>query len=241
MSNLPIVAIGVVTYKRTEMALRTILSTIENLQYPKDRRVWYIADDGSGGNHMSSILDLLNLHGEKIIGHHTDRWRHPGQENTHHAGIGWNKCLGICHQASDFVLWLEDDWELEKPFNLVPYVKLLQEREDVGMCSFRILSTGADVHTVGHTIEGYGGQIYLQYDRTTQYAYSGNPSLRHARYTKRYGVFAEDRNPGLIELHQDDQYRLAVGEDHESPRIWRPVDISVWGAWSHIGNLKSWE
>jgi len=43
--------------------------------------------------------------------------------------------------------------------------------------------------------------------------------------------------PGLMELHQDDQYRLAVGN---APEIWRPLDISVWGAWKHIGTDKSW-
>jgi hypothetical protein len=40
--------------------------------------------------------------------------RHPGQEDTHNAGMGWNKCLGICHQWSDYVLWLEDDWHLDE-------------------------------------------------------------------------------------------------------------------------------
>lgn len=232
MEDLPDIAIGVVTYQRTDFALQTIKSTIENLGYPKEKRAWYIGDDGSEVKHMASIISTLEMAGERIIGHHEERFRHPGQENTHNAGIGWNRVLGLCHQFSDYVLWLEDDWNLEQPLDLVPYVRLLRDREDVGLCSFRILSVGADVHTIGHE-----NQIYLQYDRTTQYAYSGNPYLRHARYTKRYGVFAEDRNPGLMELHQDDQYRLAI----EGPRIWRPINISPWGGWAHIGSEKSWE
>jgi hypothetical protein len=115
---------------------------------------------------------------------------------------------------------------------LIRYVKLLQEHTEVGIVSFRILSIGADVRTVG-----WDGEIFLKYLRTTQYAYSGNPHLRHARYTTHYGWFAEDRNPGLIELHQDDQYRLDV---KGGPEIWRPAMLDQWGGFHHIGQDKTW-
>lgn len=244
MNDLPRVSIGVVTYERTEMALITLRSTLQNLQYPKENIGWYIADDGSRPEHMQAIMELLVLEGCQIIGHHSERLRHIGQEGTHHAGIGWNRCLGLCHQWSDYVLWLEDDWDLNEPLELEPYVRLLRDREDIGICTFRILTTGADIHT-----EGHDGQMYFRYDRTTQYAFSGNPYLRHARYTRKYGTFAEDRNPGLMELHQDDMYRFRDGgegklvpreKDEDSPWIWRPVQISQWGAWKHIGSEKTW-
>lgn len=233
MSEMPNIAILFLTYRRTDRALRTIKSTFENMIYPKEKIGIYIADDGSDTKHAESVFSEVEKYNVRIIGSHNERMRRPGQENTHNSGIGWNKGLGICHQYSDFVLVEEDDWELDEPLDLVPYVKLLQDNEQVGICSFRILSEGADVHTIG-----YGGRMYLKYHRNTQYAYSGNPYLRHARYTKHYGWFAEDRNPGLIELHQDDQYRLAVGD---APEIWRPADISVWGAFKHIGQEKTWE
>lgn len=236
----PEIAIGFVTYKRTAMALETVRTTIENLQYPKDRRGWYIADDGSDGNHVQKILDLLEQNGEKVIGWHSERIRNKNDENSFHAGKGWNKCLGICHQFSDFVLWLEDDWRLDESLDPSPHVRILMDREDVGAVTYRILSQGANVHTVG-----YQGEIYLQYLRETQYAYSGNPYLRHARYTRSYGWFAEDRNPGLIELHMDDQYRFKMDEgglqyNDGKPWIWRPASISIWGSWKHIGSEKSW-
>lgn len=232
MSDLPKLAIAMVTYKRTEVALRTIHSTFNNLNYPKENIGFYLADDGSPKEHHEQLIEAVESHGIKIIGEHNDRFRYPGQEDTHNAGIGWNKALGISHQFSDFVLFLEDDWELENPLELIPYVKLLQEREDVGICSFRILSVEADVRTVGHD-----GKLYLQYARTTQYSYSGNPNLRHARYTRHYGWFIENGNPGEIELKMDDQYLASIN----GPHIWRPLDISIWGGWFHIGQEKSWE
>lgn len=229
MSDLPPLAICLVTYRRTDEAIKTIMSTCNNLEYPRELIGWYVADDGSPKAHHSALLLELQAQGMRLIGEHNDRFR---DEDSHNCGRGWNKGLGICHQYSDFVLWLEDDWVLEESLYLSRYVRLLQERPEVGIVSFRILSIGADVHTVG-----WDGEIFLKYLRSRQYAYSGNPLLRHARYTTHYGWFAEDRNPGLIELHQDDQYRLDV---NDGPWIWRPVGISQWGSWGHIGSDKTW-
>lgn len=230
MTDLPKLSIGLVTFRRTNEAIRTIQSTSKNLIYPKELRSWYIGDDGSPAQHHFEVMSAFAETGENFLGDHNDRMRHTGSENTHNAGLGWNKTLGICHQNSDFVLWLEDDWVLEQPLDLERYVRLLMNREDVGVVSFRILSVGTDVQTVGHD-----GEVYIKYLRSTQYAYSGNPHLRHARFTKSYGWFAEDRNPGNMELGVDDQYRTLDGPD-----IWRPLTISPWGGWAHIGTDKSW-
>lgn len=228
MSDLPKISIALVTYKRTAEALETIRSTAEKLDYPKELRTWVVSDDGSDPEHFEAVTGAILNAGETILWSESKKYR-PG---TYFCGMGWNKALGIAHQNSDFVLWLEDDWRLATQFPLAPYVKLLQDRDDVGIVTFRILSVNAAVRTVG-----FDGRIYLDYDRTTQYAYSGNPHLRHARYTKHYGWFGEELSPGEIELKFDDKYRLDV---NNGPRIWRPVDIDPWGAWHHIGTEKTW-
>lgn len=226
---MPSLAILLLTYKRTYEALQTVFSTCEHLKNTPEQVRWYVADDGSDPEHHNAILQALEKNGQILIGEHNERFREDGSYNC---GKGWNKGLGICHQYSDFVLCLEDDWQMEGDLDIAPYLRLLEQNEQVGIVTFRILSTGADVHTMGDN-----GQIYLKYLRTTQYAYSGNPLLRHARYTKYYGWFAEDRSPGLIELHQDDMYRLDV---HNGPEIWRPATLDPWGGWHHIGKEKTW-
>ena len=239
--NLPPIAICLLTYKRTQEALRTVVSTCEHLKYPSELIRWYVADDGSDFYHHAAVLSALQEQGMQLIGEHNDRFRKDG---TYYCGKGWNKGLGICHQYSDFVLWLEDDWVMEADLDLSRYVRLLEERPDVGIVTFRILSVGADVRTIG-----WDGEIFLRYDRTTQYAYSGNPLLRHAKYVKHYGWFAEDRSPGLIELHQDDMYRYREDtegkfiprEADDGPHIWRPATVDPWGGWHHIGQEKTWE
>lgn len=239
MTDLPKLSIVLVTYNRPMMAKTTIHNISGHLRYPKELISWCVADDGSPKEDHAEVMRFLESYNQNVIYSHNERMRNPGQQDTFFAGKGWNKAMGIGFQNSDFVLHLEDDWELEDDFDLVPYVKLLQEcdgaegKPNVGLVSFRILSTGCDVHTVG-----YDGIHYLQYQRTTQYAYSGNPQLRHARFVKHYGVFAEDVNPGGIELAQDDKYRLDV---NNGPWIWRPVAIDPWGAFHHVGTDKSWK
>lgn len=231
MTDLPPLSIALVTYQRTKMALETVRSTCENLGYPKELRSWYVADDGSDKNHFEAILNLLEQMGERVLGSHSERIRPVGHADSFYAGMGWNKALGICHQNSDYVLFLEDDWRLANKLPIWFYVELLQEREDIGMVSFRILSVENDVR-----IKGWQGSLFMEYLRSTQYSYSGNPNLRHARFTKHYGWFHEERSPGEIELDLDSRYRMMM----DGPKIWRPLDISPWGAWDHIGTEKSW-
>jgi GT2 family glycosyltransferase len=229
MTDLPLIAIVLVTYRRTQHAVRTVRSTIENLKYPKDLLCWVVGDDGSPKAHEKAVKNALT--GQKLIGYYNERLRNQGEEKTFFAGQTWNQAMGIGYQQSDFVLFLEDDWELEQPLDLAPYARMLQEREDVGICTFRILNIGADVHTVGHD-----GVVYLQYQRTTPYAYCGHPALRHARFVRRYGWFHEQRSPGEIELDMDARYR----GDPEGPHVWRPAALDPWGGYHHIGQEKTW-
>ena len=96
----PRLAICLLTYRRTDEALRTIRGLCENLDYQP--RGWYIADDGSSRKHIAQLLTELNLCGEEMIGYHNKRY-------SPKTGIGWNKGLGACFQWSDFVLVMEDD------------------------------------------------------------------------------------------------------------------------------------
>lgn len=227
MSDLPSVAIVLVTYKRTREALITVNSVCENLIYPREKRGWYVADDGSPREHMDAIFhSLLEVYQETLWDHHSEKFM-PG---TYFSGRGWNQGLRKAHQYADIVLWLEDDWRLERKLDITPYVLLLKEREDVGLVRLGHLAVGSDVNIVG-----WNGIHYLKYLRTTPYAYSGNPLLRHLRMVESYGYFHEQKNPGEIELDYDARFREIFGPD-----IWRPADIPGWGIFGHIGTEKTW-
>lgn len=234
-SEPPRLAIALVTYKRLEQALRTIESTCANLKYPTEKIKWIIGDDGSDGEYVEKLVEVIQKK-NMIYKYASERMRNEGEEDTYYCGRMWNWALGNAHQYSDYVLWLEDDWILDEPLDLTRYVKLLDQNPNVGAISFRILSIETDVRT-----KGYDGKMYVEYLRSSQYAYSGNPILRHARFVEYYGWFHEQRDPGNIELDMDDKYRADAKGAGIGPTIWRPLDISPWGAWKHIGKEKTWK
>lgn len=231
MSDLPYLSIVLLTYKRTDLALRTVRSTCENLGYSKELTGWYVCDDGSPREHFSAVMGALQEKNAEVIGFHNERLRPAGMENTYYSGMSWNRGLGIAHQKSDFVLTLEDDWELEKPLDITRYMMAIRDHQEIGLIRLGMLAEGNTVYVVG-----YDGVHYLRYIRGEPYCYSGNPNIRHARFTKVYGMYAEDRDPGNIELEFDHRFQCTPGPD-----IVRPAEINPWGAWGHIGREKAYE
>lgn len=227
MTDKPNLAIVLVTYKRTELALRTIQGVASYLEWPLNKRAWFVNDDGSPQGHAEALCRKMTEAGETLGFMNTHRFG----GGSYNCGKGWNLALGNAHQFSDYVLLLEDDWELRNPLDISRYMLMLSEREDVGLLRLGTLAVGNTVEIVGH-----GGVHYLKYSRQQPYAYSGNPSIRHTRFTKAYGMFAEDKNPGDIELDLDWRFRT-----FEGPDIWRPAEINPWGAFAHIGTEKSYE
>lgn len=227
MDEYPTISAVLVTYNRTELALRTIRGLGQYLAYPLEKVSWYVADDGSPREHVDAILKAIVECGFTVLGFHNQK----AMPGTFFPGKGWNFALNKAHEKSPFVLWLEDDWELRRPLAISPYLRLLHDREDIGMIRLGHLAVGSKVEIVGHS-----GIHYLNYLRDTQYSYSGNPHIRHVRFSQAVGPFAEDKNPGEIELDQDYKFR----SNPNAPAIWRPADIPGWGIFAHIGTDKTW-
>ena len=225
--NLPMLGIALVTYKRTREALLTITSTSERLVYPKDKRAWYINDDGSPDGHLETLITELLKRGETLLGYNNTRFG----GGTYNCGKGWNLALHEAYRCADMVMFLEDDWRLDYDLDISRYMTMLEEREDVGMLRLGTLAVGNVVEIMGHA-----GVHYLKYHKIGHYIYSGNPSIRHKRFTEAYGWFAENLNPGNIELNYDERVVNMPGPD-----VWRPAEINPWGAWGHVGTEKAYE
>lgn len=221
----PTLAIVLLTYERTDLALRTIQGICENLDYPK--RSWYIADDGSSLEHVKRLVDELQSKGESLYAMHNQTFA-----DRPFCGRGWNHALQRVHNLTNFVLWIEDDWHLDIKLDIRPYIRLLLEREDVGIVTFRGLTDGLQTEVACHN-----GRHYLKIMRSGTHhsmAYSGNPLIRHVRYLE-YGLFSPFDTPGDIEVDCDNRYRGHIGPD-----IWRPADMNPWGCFGHIGNERTW-
>ena len=225
MNEWPKMAACLVTYQRTEYAIRTVVSFCKNLIYPN--LAWYLGDDGSHEGHVLAIMAALESHEATVFGSHSHKMG---------PGPSWNEAIKNCLEQCDLILWIEDDWELQNPIDVTRYVKLLMDVSEVGMIRLGYMAVGLDLHS-----KGYDGTHYLKVEKSQPYAYSGNPSIRHKRYFDSYSWYpsAPGINPGECEIWHDNKVRM-----EEGPEIWWPLDLPNcgWGGgFGHIGQVQSYE
>lgn len=203
------------TYKRTEYAIRSIRSVVDKLHAK-----WLIVDDGSDKVHLEQVLENIGL--DNILNIYSHR-------------VGYGRLANWAWQESakydPVTLWLEDDWTLEKAFDLMLYEKLLNSEPSIGMVRLARIPIGLHGEVMGD-----GSQVYLRLDKGAgQYYFSGNPSLRHSRFYDTYGPYPEGLEPGDTELAYDRQVQGCPGPD-----ILIPFDVGTWGCFGHIGAEKSY-
>ena len=231
--TLPPIVIILLTYQRTEYALRTVRAANAHLRYDGEMR-WYVADDGSHGKHVDDVLstcfDTLQPYGSGLpssfLGRHSARRGYGGNAND-----AWRAVDG----ETPLTFWLEDDWVLESDLDLTPYARLLIERDEIGMVRLGHLNLDVRGRTWGHD-----GRVYWLLDHAPHHegtpVFTGHPSLRHRRYRECYGWYPEGRTPGDTELAYAYQFRVGP---LEGPGIVWPVGYSQWGQFAHIGEIKS--
>ena len=222
----PQICIVLLTYQRTEMAVRTIQGISDHIDYPKELLSWYVADDGSPASHMDAVFGAIDKSGIKLAGYHNEKL-----QVGSFCGIGWNLAIAKAHQVSPYLMLLEDDWVLNRDMDLRPFVWALKEDKTVGMMRLSNLTTDNVLQVVTHH-----GTHYFKYLRQARFCYSGNPHLRHLRFTEYYGFFDTDKSPGDIEVYYDGKFRWMA----DGPDIWRPADLPAWGPFDHIGNVRMW-
>lgn len=203
--TVPLLTVIMTTYdsgtgKRTPLAAQTLEALRDRLVYPSLR--WIIADDGSQGGHVSllkNILVGLDVH----------------ETNAERRGVGYSKNIAL-HEAfkrSPYVLLLEDDWVLKERVDISPYVRILAERDDIGMIRFGYL----------------GGEMEAKYEQHNDisfwrlkrgsgvYVYSGQVTLRHARFYSAVGYHDTSTSPGEEELEMCKRFNAT---DNAPDIIW---------------------
>jgi len=212
-----------ITYSRTNYAIKTIDSVFKNLITPHGIS-WYICDDGSPQAHHTAVMGRIKEHGGHICGHHNQKLGYGG---------GVNKGWPIASQTGPITLWLEDDWELEQPWDMGPYIELLMKNHNVGMIRLGHLP----IEQIGKCT-GYNGIRYLEIDKNPSFQYSGNPHLKHDRFMLHYGKLPTGVDPGRCEQLYDGQVRK---KRDKGPRILWPLFIGNRYLWGHIGTIHAYE
>lgn len=215
MIDWPRVSILIITYKRTTLAVKTIQGVQNHLVYPHEKLHWHIADDGSDEKHLSGIRSILD-------GYHSVSF-----SNAARRGVGASMNMGTeaCLKHADYILWLEDDWELTHSFDLRPCVELLSTYDHIGMVRLGYISPGV----VGHLVGG-SGHLWWLLDKGPTYTFVGHASLRHRRFMAAYMPYREDLTPGETELHMCGTFNNKPG-----PGVVYPAWIGEYGVFAHIG------
>lgn len=205
------------TYKRTEIAIKTIRGIKENFLWGNIG--WIVTDDGTGGDHLSTLVNEIG--GSYAVASYDGARK----------GVGHNMNWGlrkIWEMGAELTLMLEDDWYLDKPFDPTPHVNLLMNNPDAGMIRFGYLSEGLLADVVSKE-----NRLWLKFRQNGyQYIYAGHASLRHKRFHQKVDMFSEGLAPGWNELDFCDKYNKTP----HAPSIYWDLTYGNIGPFHHIGS-----
>lgn len=175
-------------FQRLHLAEQTLESWKYKLLYSGELRL-HVADDGS----------TLNFEPEKI-------WDGPvtySKQFRHGVGASLNKGFAEAYKTSPYIFYGVDDWILQEPFDLDPWIRLLREREDVGIVRLGPPHPNlkGTIETLTEDWQGWG----LRLDRYGL-TVGDRPMLVHKRWTDYYGWRKEDCNAQECERLESVKY-----------------------------------
>lgn len=221
------IAIVLLTYNRLKYAETTLTSTLENVKTLEDRHV-HIASDGD----TEDYIDRLRSIATKYVGHSRVTC-----SNVNRLGYGasYNAATQVVHniEGVEYVLPLEDDWELIRPLSIDPMIAALRDRV------FGCIRMGY----VGYTQQlrcsfvDYMGYHYLALDPDSPepHVFAGHPRLETVAWQRDVGPWEEGLQPGQTE------WEVAKRPQARQQVAWPISQISPEGdAFAHIGAVRSW-
>lgn len=182
------IGIVLLTYDRLEYARRTLLG-LKFLE--TSEALWlHIADDGSSQEYRDELFTL----GHQIFGENVSI------SNSEQRGYGanYNLATQVIHKKCEFVLPIEDDWELRKAFDLTPIVNVL--REGIFGC-VRMGYIGSTQDLFGRFVS-HGGLWWLALLESSPepHVFAGHPRLETVEWERAVGPWPEGQEPGATEF-----------------------------------------
>jgi glycosyltransferase involved in cell wall biosynthesis len=224
------IAVVLLTYARTDYARATLESVLTNLVAPGYGNLYvHIADDGSEPSHVEQLYRLAAKH----VPH-----GNISTSNSERGGYGrnFNLAMQTVHQCVDYVLPLEDDWQLTRPLDLLPLLNALDGSIGVECIRLGYLSfTQALFGRVMSAPPEWYKYLLLDPASEEPHVFAGHPRLETIAYQKRVGPWPEGLPPGPTEF--------AVAHNVEARRgvAW-PMDLVMPTRdplFAHIGSVRS--
>lgn len=211
------------TYNRLAYANATLRSTLAQIKWDGYVGV-HIASDGDTDEY---IEDLKATCAEFNTMPHVSNSQREGY------GANYNLATQTVHTWADYVLVLEDDWELTRELDANIFIGALDE---LGAGCMRLGYLGFTQPLRGELVASYG-RIWLRFDPASPepHVFAGHPRLETVAWERSVGPWPEGLEPGQTEF--------AVSHIAESRHgvIWPMQEVKPYGdLFVHIGAERSW-
>jgi len=191
---------------RLASAKRMFASIAEFLCYPN--YTWHVADDGSKREYQQTFLALLGNRSYTFT------------DSRANGDIGRSLNMGMraVLERTDYVLHWSDDIVLEREMDLVPYVELLHDHEDIGVV--RLRPTNAKLWTRAIERNEHTWQV-ISSTSPNRFLIVTSLNLMHRRTWDFYGPYPEGLRIDYMQEEMSWRYRRFAG----GPKIVIPDTI----------------
>lgn len=153
----------------------------------------HIADDGSPPGHVEALRELAGGYPHLVS---------IGSTNAERGGYGrsYNLASQAVHPGTDYVLPLEDDWQLAADFDLDPLVAALEDPE-AGIGCIRLGYLGFTQRLFGEVVHTPAGpMLRFDEDSTEPHVAAGHPRLESVAWERTVGPWVEGIPAGATEV-----------------------------------------
>lgn len=182
------------TYNRFDYAVKTLESTLKNLVLHNQLKLHiHIASDGDEPDYINKLVAIARdgLGVSSYTMSNSDRQGY---------GANYNRATQVVHAHCEYVLALEDDWELLRPFD--PYI-LIQDMEQLEIGCARLGYIGYTQELRGTLKSGEKCGHWLIFDPTSAepHVFAGHPRIESRAWSRKVGPWPENLLPGDTEFH----------------------------------------
>jgi len=217
-----LVTVLIVSYDRKNELRKSLYGFLKNVQYPKDKLRFHLADDKSPGSLVEDVIQEF-------------KWLNWSYTITNRKGWGGNVNAAMRAIKTDYIFLMEDDRQAYGAINLVDGVKLLKNIPAVGLVRYDGIA-GHTTLTLNLKECKAGRFSYCTIDKQRSrrpIIYSNQPHLRHRRFNEFYGLYKEGLKLGKTEREYALWFHKAKGPDIAI------LEDGIMNRFNHLGAGKS--
>lgn len=223
---MPTIKLSVVllTYNRLEYAKRTLKSFINNIAFDGDIH-YHIADDGTGAKYVKDISSVFVSPITKVTNSDAERGGY---------GKNYNLAMQVAHSISDYVIPLEDDWELIRELDINAVIEDMQQL-NIGCARLGYIGYTQELRATFKYGSRLGNWLVFDSESPEPHVFAGHPRIESVEWERKLGPWPEGMSPGTTEftVAKRKESRMNVGWPIEYVRPSGDM-------FAHIGTVRSY-